>query len=578
MLQLSNVMKPLKTMLAVLLKKLRSDRPFSAHVQWLYAAWAGTLSVGYFVSLAADWGVAVPVFWALIGLSGVAAVAIGVIRNQPAHTAPWLLFAAAMLLFVTGDTYFKVQHFALHAQNPFPSFADVLYLLTYVLFGAGLFLLIRRRTAQRSAGAVLDALTLTVSLALFLWVYLIAPTMLSGGSSLARMVSIAYPLGDILVWAFLVRLLIVDIRTRSVRLLAFGALGLISADIAYALGQFHGTWHEGNFVDMGWIAFYTTWGLASLNRSMVRLSQPVVHVIVPIRTGRVVLLGMAALVAPALLFVNAAQGKAAEVAGAIAVFASVLFVLVLLRMFMLARTLSSREAELKLTQEKDEMLAISSHQLRTPLTVIQMYTESMQSARSGKEVGEFITIIRAATQRMIKLVNTLMYTSELDMGDVQFKRDPILVADVLSQALKDNKILMQRKHVVLCNMVSSDVSTVLGDAAAVTAIISGVLINAVEYGAETGAVITIGATAKSGMVRLTIADNGHGIPAVDQPKVFTKLFRGSNARELAPDGSGLSLYLARTALARMNGTIALTSSEGAGTSVEICLPTAAMVV
>ena len=120
-----------------------------------YAAWLALLTAAYygFPSLRVE-------AWGLIGLSGVIAIAAGVIINRPSRKAPWLLLAAALASFVTGQVSFLAAQFA-GVELPFPSFADVLYLATYPLYAAGLLIFIWWRTPDRDRRSLIDALTLT---------------------------------------------------------------------------------------------------------------------------------------------------------------------------------------------------------------------------------------------------------------------------------------------------------------------------------------------------------------------------------------------------------------------------------
>jgi hypothetical protein len=84
--------------------------------------------------------------WALIGLAGVGAVLVGVRLHRPAHLWPWWALAAGLLTFIAGDTYYNAMEEYFDASNPFPSPADACYLVTYPLFAAGLYGLIRYRS------------------------------------------------------------------------------------------------------------------------------------------------------------------------------------------------------------------------------------------------------------------------------------------------------------------------------------------------------------------------------------------------------------------------------------------------
>ncbi len=135
-----------------------------------YTAWMTLLVVAYYALPALRVGV-----WGVLALSGVAAIAAGVILNRPARRAPWLLLAAANLSFAVGQQSFLVLTQVRHETVPFPSFVDLFYLASYPLYAIGLLIFIRRRSAGQDRRSLLDALTLTVGLALLSWVFLILP-------------------------------------------------------------------------------------------------------------------------------------------------------------------------------------------------------------------------------------------------------------------------------------------------------------------------------------------------------------------------------------------------------------------
>jgi diguanylate cyclase (GGDEF)-like protein/PAS domain S-box-containing protein len=294
-----------------------------------YAVWMTVLIVSYF---------ALPgqriVTWTALGLSGVVAIVAGVVINRPARMMPWLLLAAANLSFASGQLIFLAYGDVLHKHLPVPSAADVFYLATYPFYAGGLFMFIRWRTAGRDRRSLLDALTLTCGLALLSWVYLILPLVNHAGlTSLQKAFSIAYPLGDVLVIAMLVRLLAPGAgRTWPVRLLALGTVGLLASDVSYGLIElYHPPFHNGTPADLGWALFYAAWGSAALHPTMVRLTEPVPAQQVESTRLRLSLLMLAALIAPVVLFAEGLVDGPGD-APVIAVFSAILYVLVLSRL------------------------------------------------------------------------------------------------------------------------------------------------------------------------------------------------------------------------------------------------------
>jgi diguanylate cyclase (GGDEF)-like protein/PAS domain S-box-containing protein len=303
--------------------------PSRRHVLVAYATWMTLLIVAYFwlPGLRAE-------TWGLLGLSGVSAIVAGVVINRPARKAPWLLLAAANLSFMAGQVSFLVLTQIEAAKVPFPSFADILYLLEYPLYAAGLLIFIWWRTPDRDRRSLIDALTLTVGLALLSWIYLILPCVHNPALSwLQKCVAIAYPLGDVLVLAMLARLLAPGTaRARSVQLLTIGSVGVLVSDVAFGLIQLHGTFRNGTIVDLGWAIFYTAWGAAALHPTMSELTQPVSRQQAEPSPTRLTVLMLASFIAPTVLFIQSFRGQYRD-GGVIAVFSAILFLLVLSRLW-----------------------------------------------------------------------------------------------------------------------------------------------------------------------------------------------------------------------------------------------------
>jgi diguanylate cyclase (GGDEF)-like protein/PAS domain S-box-containing protein len=270
--------------------------------------------------------------WAPLGGSAVVATIVGVRRNRPASPAAWYLFAAAQACFICGDTTYNVLTDVLHRADPFPSLADAFYLPMYPLIALGLLALLRARTVTHDRGSLLDALTISTGLGLLSWVYLILPYVHAGGLTvIQRAISIAYPLGDVLVMALLARLVTSGVKIRSLQFLVLGATGLLVSDVAYGWIQLNGSWQVGGPVDAGWVIYYLGWGAAALHPSMSEVSRPLPVASGPVRGRKIVVLALVSLIAPAVLLTESLSHTASH-AGTIAVFSGVLYLLVVTRL------------------------------------------------------------------------------------------------------------------------------------------------------------------------------------------------------------------------------------------------------
>ncbi|NUR29294.1 MAG: GGDEF domain-containing protein, partial [Catenulispora sp.] len=276
--------------------------------------------------------------WTVIGLGGGVAVLVGVRRYRPHAPQAWYLLAGAMVTLVGGDTTYNLLTDVFGQVEPFPSIADAIYLTTYPLAAGGLLIMVRRRSPHRDRAALIDAVILTTAAALLLWVYIITPTVADqNNTAFANTVSIAYPLGDVLLLAVTARLATAGgLRGPAVRLLLLGVLGLTGSDVAYGLVRLYGTWHVGSAADIGWVIFYVAWGAAGLSPSMTSLTEPVARTRRGETSWRVLPLAVAALVAPTVLMIESLEADLSD-GPVIAVVSALMFLLVLWRLFLASR-------------------------------------------------------------------------------------------------------------------------------------------------------------------------------------------------------------------------------------------------
>ena len=277
-----------------------------------------------------------PVF-NLLGLSPLVAIVVGVRRYRPSGAGPWRWFALGFLLFWLGDLYTYSYPRLTGTEVPFPSLGDAAYLIVYPALMTGLLILVRRRNPERDRAGSIDSLIMSLGLALVSWIALIQPSLHDGElTTVAKLVSIAYPIGDILLLAAAIRLT-VDSGTRrpAFYLLVGSIVALLATDFAYGLVTLAGDYDGQVWLDVGWISFYLLWGAAALHPSMVELEKAAPERDVRLTPLRLVTLTVASLIAPALALLQVIhQGDDRIVVNAAAIL---LFALVVTRMAGLVR-------------------------------------------------------------------------------------------------------------------------------------------------------------------------------------------------------------------------------------------------
>ena len=276
----------------------------------------------------------------LFNLAALGAFVAGILMHRPKRPLPWYLFTLGMLLFVLGIVSYVYYEITLE-RVPFPSLADAFLIASYPCAAAAMLLFQRRRLA-RDWASIIDPLIVAVGVGTLAWVFLMGPVLQDQKLSFPQqLVTIAYPLMDILLLAFVVRMLLVSGRRPfAYYLLIAGVLCTLAFDASYTVSTLTGTYSVGSPVDALEMLFLVFFGTAVLHPSMKELSDDTV--LAPetkLTRRRLVLLAGASLMAPGMLAVQAARGEDPNIPVVVG-GSVVLFLLVLTRM---AGIMSTRE-------------------------------------------------------------------------------------------------------------------------------------------------------------------------------------------------------------------------------------------
>jgi len=184
-----------------------------------------------------------------------------------------------MLLTVSGDVIWTFYQNVLGVASPFPSVADVLYLAAYPCFGAGLVLMIRNRVPGRQWQSVIDSFIAVTGVCMLSWTLLMEPyATASKLSLLEQLISIAYPLMDLVLFTIFLRLLFSGGRRQpTYYLLSTSFVLLLIADTVYAAEMQTGAYQGGDPLDAWWLLSYVALGASALHPSMVTVMEAVPH-------------------------------------------------------------------------------------------------------------------------------------------------------------------------------------------------------------------------------------------------------------------------------------------------------------
>ncbi|MEO6729462.1 MAG: ATP-binding protein [Candidatus Dojkabacteria bacterium] len=233
--------------------------------------------------------------------------------------------------------------------------------------------------------------------------------------------------------------------------------------------------------------------------------------------------------------------------------------------------------EREIDKAKTEFVSLASHQLRTPLSAINWYSEMLTDGDAGKlnkEQNEFVAEINKGSKRMVDLVNSLLNVSRIDVGTFAIDPKPTDIVEVAQSLVKEMQVTILQKELKVNENYEKIPLTPL-DPNLIRIVIQNILSNAVKY-TDPKKELNISISNDKENINIEITDQGFGIPKEQQGKIFEKLFRADNVRQKDVEGTGLGLYIVKSIVETSGGKIRFESVENQGTTFFISIPLSGM--
>lgn len=239
---------------------------------------------------------------------------------------------------------------------------------------------------------------------------------------------------------------------------------------------------------------------------------------------------------------------------------------------------SSQRAR-RLAQQQMDFVAGVSHELHTPITVIESaaYNLSKGVTRSPEQMQRYGHIIRRQTRQLHEMIEQVLEFAGIQGGRQPYELQPISLRALLDEFVQANQPLLAERGFQLHLDLAEPLPTINADASALRRALQNLLNNAEKYSGASrwlGLRAEVDEFAQPAQVKLALTDRGLGIAASDLPRLFEPFYRGSEARAAQIHGNGLGLSIVQNIVHAHGGTLRVQSEPGAGSAFTICLPLA----
>jgi signal transduction histidine kinase len=234
--------------------------------------------------------------------------------------------------------------------------------------------------------------------------------------------------------------------------------------------------------------------------------------------------------------------------------------------------------EQEIDRLKSEFMTLASHQLRTPLSAINWFSEMLLKNEAGElnpDQQEFIKNISMSGRRMTDIVGALLNVSRLESGQVIIEPKPTDVAALVRGVVDELANLVHKKQQGLTVHIAPDLPLINLDPSLINQAYASLITNASKY-TQDGGQIDLTVKIEDGQLLSSVTDNGYGVPEEERRKIFQKFFRASNILKIETDGTGLGLYLVKTIVESSGGKVGFESQEGKGSTFWFSVPASGM--
>ena len=235
--------------------------------------------------------------------------------------------------------------------------------------------------------------------------------------------------------------------------------------------------------------------------------------------------------------------------------------------------LTDLRRQLRLSQQKTDFVSNVSHELKTPLTSIRMFSDLLAEGRVADEEKRqnYLKIISAETARLTRLINNILDFARMEKREKKNRFEPCDIGAIARDAVENYRPQLEEHGFKVETHIPDEAFKVRGDCDALAQIILNLLSNAEKYSADKKE-IRVEAERVDNFVEIRVMDRGLGVPSGSGEKIFEQFFRAHDALNSGIQGSGLGLTLSRQIARAHGGDVAYKPRDGDGSIFTIRIP------
>lgn len=236
-------------------------------------------------------------------------------------------------------------------------------------------------------------------------------------------------------------------------------------------------------------------------------------------------------------------------------------------------TLYDITQEKELEKKKDDFVNMASHELKTPITTLKLYSELLSreiKTIKNERAKKALKNIDGQSDRLIELVNDLLDVSRIQTGKLSFAKETFVLNDLIDEVV-GSLGRISNKHTVVRKQGKK--LTVRADRFRTYQVFTNLITNAIKYSPEGGRVV-VSIDEKGGKALVSVRDSGVGIAKDQQKKIFERLYQASNNNSKKFPGLGMGLYISQEIIKKHRGRLWVESAEGKGSTFFFTLPLA----